>query len=167
MLADVSNLCLPETLLDPTHCFYHSSCRAFFLFLSLFFLFFGGSGVLSHGAVFGLCFLFLFYFLYVVGGLGVLSHGAVSRYFFIFLFYFFFMDIGAFSEHWTWHCFIVHEHLHRRKVAQGSWSLYVPGWWGPICKEFDNNNNNNAHNMVDIMALIQTVHIQATRAHVH
>ena len=36
---------------------------------SLFFLFsfvIGGSGVLSHGVVFGLCFLFLFYFLFFV-----------------------------------------------------------------------------------------------------
>ena len=30
-------------------------------------------------------------------------------------------------------------YLHRRKVAQGSWFLYVLGWWGPICKEFNNN----------------------------
>ena len=40
-----------------------------FLFSSLFLSVIGGSGVLSHGAVFGLCFLFfsIFFFLWTLG----------------------------------------------------------------------------------------------------
>ena len=45
-------------------------------------------------------FSFPFLFLCVIGGSGVLSHGAVFGLFFPFLFYFlFFVDIGTFSEH--------------------------------------------------------------------
>ena len=43
----------------------HGVCFSF-PFSSLFLSVIGGSGVLSHGAVFGLCFLFLFYFLFFV-----------------------------------------------------------------------------------------------------
>ena len=48
------------------------------------------------------CFHFLsfFSFIFVIGGSGVLSHGAVYGFFFLFLFSFlFFVDIGTFSEH--------------------------------------------------------------------
>ena len=43
---------------------------------------------------------FFFSFIFVIGGSGVLSHGVVFGFFYLFLFYFlFFVDIGTFSEH--------------------------------------------------------------------
>ena len=45
-------------------------------------------------------FSFFFPFIFVIGGSGVLSHGAVFGFCFLFLFYFlFFVDIETFSEH--------------------------------------------------------------------
>ena len=42
------------------------------------------------------------FFIFVIGGSGVLSHGAVFGLFLLFLFYFlFFMNIGTLSEHTT------------------------------------------------------------------